>query len=582
MAPRPLSRLIAVFTGLCFVEAFQGLVFTQDGIFISFGAPFTRSSPGELRMWLGQAMLLLPGGLLIGWGIAPELVRFTRLVYARLSALDAPNGRALSALLGVAAVPIARASNAFFTRGFPITDDELAAQFGGRILANGALTIPSLPLRGLIPEKFLLETNGRVTSFDWIGIQAAWAIAERTGLGAWVFALAVGLGVFFLAETLRRLFSPFWAVVGAALFFLSPMATTLSATTHGHVLSRTLWAGALWAAVGLREEATPRRAAALGLVSGLLLVTRPIEAVFFFCPLFLLLVWEMRKETRVLARLVVAFLIALAVPLGLMALHAHGVTGNALLPPRLSPLATVDVPAEGGHPSVFTRFQGNSGYNLFMLTVWFLGPLGIVFVCFGALVDRFSKALTAGVFLVLGLGLFHDSIGIHAVGPIHYSDAVVPLVVLAVLGVKRLSAEASRLGISRALWGVAVAVALSIELGNFSFHHLAAIRDQAFIHQAIYGRVEMLAKQKSPDRPPIVLAPEYIHVWQTIPQFRERGSWVFYWRRPLPDFSDPVLILVDVPGAEEAVRKLFPRRSVLRLGPAPAPSFFRLERLGDS
>jgi hypothetical protein len=577
-----MSRLVAVFTGLWLVEAFQGLGLAQDGMFIAFAAPFTRSSPGELRMWLGQAMLLLPGGLLIGWGLAPGLVRLARENYARLSALDAWRARWLSALLGFAAVLIARGTNAFFTRGYPITDDELAVQFGGRILAKGALTIPSLPLRGLMSDKFLIDANGRVTSFDWIGIQAAWAIAEKTGLGAWVFAFAVGLGVFCLVESLRRLLSPFWAVVGAALFFLSPMAATLSATTHTHVLSRALWACVLWTALRLRDGPTPARAASLGLASGLLLVTRPIEAVFFFCPLFLLLAWEVRKETRVLTRVVVPFLLASALPLGLMALHSHVITGSALLPPRLSPLASIDDPTGGAHPSMLTRFQGNSGYNLFMLTVWFLGPLGIVFVCFGALVDRFSKALTAGLFLVLGLGLFHDSIGIHAVGPIHYSDVVVPLIVLSVLGLNRLAGEARRFGISRAEWGAALAVALSIELGTFTLRHLSAIRDQSYIHEAVYGRIQALAETESPGRSRVVLAPEYVTVWHAIPQFRERGSWVFYWRRPRPDFSDPVLILIDVQGAENVVRKLFPERSLMRLRPAPPPAYLRLEMLPAS
>src|SRR6185436_14809311 len=132
--------------------------------------------------------------------------------------------------------------------------------------------------------------------------------------------------------------------------------------------------------------------------------------------------------------------------------------------------------------------------------------------------------------------------------------------------------------ISRATWGIAIAVSLALALGNLTVRQLAAIRDQALIQQTVYSRLEELSR----GRTPVVLAPRFQSVWRANRRFRERGSWVFHWRRPEPDLSDPILIFEDVPGAEPVVRRLFPARPVLRLDSAPAPDYLRLEALPAS
>ena len=48
--------------------------------------------------------------------------------------------------------------------------------------------------------------------------------------------------------------------------------------------------------------------------------------------------------------------------------------------------------------------------------------------------DHFTRLLGLGVLTDLLLALFHTNMGLHSVGPIHYSECAVPLTVIAVHG----------------------------------------------------------------------------------------------------------------------------------------------------
>jgi hypothetical protein len=76
--------------------------------------------------------------------------------------------------------------------------------------------------------------------------------------------------------------------------------------------------------------------------------------------------------------------------------------------------------------------------------------------------------------------------------------------------------------------------------------------------------------------------PSYVDVETKIVHMRKVGSYVGDWRRPSLDYSDRVIVLLDAPGVEPALRTRFPDRAFYRLtinepldtvqvDPVPAP-----------
>jgi hypothetical protein len=211
-----------------------------------------------------------------------------------------------------------------------------------------------------------------------------------------------------------------------------------------------------------------------------------------------------------------------------------------------------------------------------MLAVWFLGPLGIILVGLGATTNRFTKMLGLGVLAALFAGCFHDNHGIHVVGPIHYSEAAVPLAVIAAYGLKRLRDKLKGLGVSFAVPAAAAVAVLVVNLGIFNAWHGVALNHQAQIQSFVYGYLDgTLDKPGAPDS--VVLAPQFARVWLSNPYFRAVGSYVFEWRRAKPDLSDRILIVYDKPGVEEKLRARFPGRSFYRLQATQEVPFLKIE-----
>ena len=198
----------------------------------------------------------------------------------------------------------------------------------------------------------------------------------------------------------------------------------------------------------------------------------------------------------------------------------------------------------------------------------------IVLVTSGVLVDRFTRLLGLSVMSVLVLGLLHDDHGIHAVGPIHYSECAIPLTYISVAGLASLAGHLRRLGIGVRGFASAIVAVLVIELGTFNVWNGLALRAHAGIQQRVYGFVESANLGSA-----IVLADQFGLTWNQIPEFSHLGSWVFEWRPPRPDFSDEVLIFHDVRGARRAVARRFPKRSVYRLNAYASEPFLRLSKL---
>jgi len=569
------EHVLALVSGGLFFLAFFGLTETASGLVITFLSPMTSMAPGEVLFWLGHALLLFPGACLIGFGLSPWLAPRLRRTWQLAEGMDRRTRTAAALIIFLFAAGTARLSHRVILADCPVTDDEYATRFGGQVLAMGKATAPSPEPWEAFSTLFLISQDGKTTSFDFPGVQAAWAISEITHTGPWIYAIAAAVAALSLALLLGLRLSAGYGIAGCVFFLLSPMAFTLSATTHAHLLSRGLIALTLYLFLQAERRARWGAWILVGLAAGFAFFCRPVESVFLLGPLFLDLVIRSLRGTGGGRRAVYGLVLGAAAPLLLFGLHNWLVTGNALMSARLSADGSIGALGSG---SLWARFGQNAGFNLFLLVVWFLGPLGLILAAFGVLTDRFTRLLGLGVAAVLAAALIHNNQGLHIVGPIHYSECAVPLTVLAVHGLANLRGWAARRRIPFGAPASMTAAALVLGLGTFIVWQGAALNRLVQPQKTIYARIEREAAPPPGGRS-VVLAPRFRKVWENIPEYRETGGWVFQWRRARPDLSDRILIVHDVPGAEEALRKRFPERTFYRLQNRADPPYYEIRAL---
>lgn len=179
--------------------------------------------------------------------------------------------------------------------------------------------------------------------------------------------------------------------------------------------------------------------------------------------------------------------------------------------------------------------------------------------------------------LLSGLPITDDH-GIHIVGPIHYSDCVVPPAIVAVHGIKRLALLPS-IG-SAAVVGPLVG-ALTLGILPFSIVQLNALHNQARVQEEVHefvatslahGEGEHSAGTKS-----IMLVPPFHRVWLAVPELARNGTWVHEWQRPRPDFQDDVIYVLDAEGSAEIAAKQFPERPIYHFALLPKFGIFRIK-----
>jgi hypothetical protein len=571
------GRIVCLLVGVFLILVFFGLSMTAPGLRITFRPPLSASSPGEVYFWLGHALLLFPASCLIGLALAghigPWLTRLRDEVN-RLGSRDLGLGALALFLMAVA---LARVGRSLVMYDFPFTDDEYATQFGGYLFATGQTAARLILPENAIASLGLYYKDGFVSRADWPGAQAVWAAGELTRLGPFIWAIVAAIPVGALAVLMRRRLDAGWGLAAAVIFVCSPMAFMLSMTSHAHLGSRAMLALALTGYWLAKERESFRLWTLTGLAFGLAFLFRPLESLFFSAPLLTWAIIQSVRKAPGYSRAFPALVLGGLVPVLLMLAHAYSVTGNPFLPPRLDDPAAVALDQESN--SLWYRFGANMGYNTFMLAIWFLGPLGMLLFAAGVMTDHFTRLLGLGVATALCLGLFHTNMGLHTVGPIHYSECAAALTVVAVHGLANVLRVARAHRFDPLPIASAAALALLLGLGIFNVKHAGALQEQAGIQAAVYDWVE----GTRPDaRGPkvVVLAPQFGTTWIHLPGFARVGTWVFEWRRPHPDLHDDLVILHDLPGLETTVRELFPGRRFYRLVLISGPPFAALVPLG--
>jgi hypothetical protein len=584
-----LRSVLAVAAGCLFVAAFYEIEQTVIGRHISFGGSWAEAPRSQIYFWVAATFLLLPGAACIAAGLVrPFATAFFgeggvggeggKVAPEQATKPESRRAGALAAVAGVVATVVFAILNRTVFLEFPFTDDEWGARFGGELLADGTVAVPAPEWFPLIPDLFLHLREGFVTSFDWLGAMVPWAIANATGAGNLVFALAAGATAGALGWLAGREWGWRCGLAAALLFVASPMALTLSATTHTHVWSRcwlalalALWFAAHQAGGEIATEAertTWGLWAASGAAAGMAWITRPIEVTALLGPL---VAWRIvdvaRRRGRAEVLGVGAFLAAGGVFVAAFIAHNLTVTGT-VLPARLAGTNELVFPgAEHYAPALAifgdwellrTRFGANLGYNAMMFGVYGLSLPGMVLAVFGVR-DATTRALAAGIGAAFAVAMFHDDYGLHMVGPIHYADAFVPFLVLVVSGLHRTVQWCGEHGIAGRPVAAGFVLTMLIWGGVFSSEHLRGIRRQSLIHQEIYDVVDA-----SPNA--IILADRYHEVWQALPD-RGTGSYVFDWRKDLGT-PERALVVTWSPANRKlypALFDAFPERDIYRL-----------------
>ena len=481
-APPAAGRIVAILVGLFLILVFFGLSMTAPGLRITFKPPLTASSPGEVYFWLGHALLLFSG-------LVPDRVRG--------GGNARPPPRPMPGITSIACLDVKSGSPSWPC--FPA--DRRAGPYRA---ASGLLRLPldrrrichpvrrlifstghvavkqALPLDAL-PSLGLFYRDGMVSRADWPGAQAVWAIGELTRLGPLVWALLAAVPVLALAQLMRRRLSARWAVVAVAVFLCSPMAVMLSMTSHAHLGSRAMLALAILGYWLSEQHGSLRSWAFTGLAFGIAFLFRPSRSLLLGAIARLRRDREPPSDPRVPGG-------APGPGRGGSSSGAADVRprlrhhGQSVGPPRLDERLVVAQDTVSN--ALWYRFGANVGYNTFMLTIWFLGPLGVALFAAGVMTDRFTRLLGLATVSSLGLALLHTNMGLHAVGPIHYSELAAPLVIIAVHGLANLLRTATQHRFDTAPIVSAVAASLALGLGIFNITHASALQEQAGIQAA--------------------------------------------------------------------------------------------------
>ncbi|MDB4959682.1 MAG: hypothetical protein JWO36_7251 [Myxococcales bacterium] len=523
-------------------------------------SPFTYVSGSEHRFWLAHLVLALPGALLISWGLAPRLGPLLLRFIARVDNASPRTWRWAGLALFVALFVWSAVGRHAVVLDRPLTDDENAVTFGARMLAAGHLRIPALQPAGAFTDLFTYQRDGMVSAMDFPGVLMFGAASILTGLGSLLYALASALSGVAVAYAAGRWFGPRARVLAAVIWIVSPMISSLSFTSHGHVASRMFVALALAFAARLDTHAgTPRRDAVLiGMSAGLGFLCRPLEILCLLAPLGAWLTW--RSLRAHLAPRTVPVWIAGGLLPGILVFAWYNLqtTGVWYLQARFAP-GTI-----GGSPAynfgAWDRLGFNLGFDVIMLAVFFLGVPMIAAVIGG--LDRrrpILVVLAAGVLANVLLCLAHDNTGIHSVGPIHFSEMTVPLTVVATAGILRGFAWLSARNLSSTTAGILLAGYLVLSCGMFSLSNLASLRAQATTQAIPDKMLEALDVHHA-----IVIAQPYIVLLQIDKTFAPAGSWVLEYPHPDPFLTDDV-IFAKASANPEALHRLFPDRALYEM-----------------
>ncbi|MDA8020499.1 MAG: hypothetical protein MPN21_23925 [Thermoanaerobaculia bacterium] len=541
------------------------------------GKSFLYLSWRESLFWLSHYLLLVPGLVLMFWGAAPRIGdRLVGLWREGVAWMRGPAGRrgVLLAVFGTLLFTASFVGRKVLLLDLPVTNDEYTLNFGADILAAGEVTAPDIDPAFGLTMPYVYRNAGRISSMDFPGTMLVLAAGKVTGLGFSLTALLVALSGVALVASCRRLDGARGTWVAALTWLLAPMVWTLSMTEHSQLMSRiwiafawAVWIGCFWRRSEDRvvEAGDPVSrpwviGSLLGLATAMAFISRPAETGMVMAPVaahLLSRAWRFRR----LGIVVSAGAAASLGPLFLLWWNLQ-TSGRWNVSARVLSNRTMGDPF---WDSLFHRVGGNIGFNVMMLMLWFVGPAIVALVLAAwrpGSAGRSGLAALCGVAIALELllAIFHSDTGNHLVGPIHYAECAVPLLVLTVLGWRRLARWLDDHGGALHLTPATLAsfiAAYIVGLVLWSFTHNATLLDQALVQRYHLDAVADLENA-------VVIADRPYKLWFARPEIGGVSSWVAELPHPDPYLRDEVLFAY--PEADlEALRRAFPDRRLYRM-----------------
>ncbi len=520
------------------------------------GRNFHFISPDELRFWLAHWMLATPGIMLIAVDQGSHTFRY---VWRRLLSLPSRQWHLVGLCYFGALAGLAVAGRSVFLLNLPITDDENTVLFGAQMWLNGELSVPILEPDGAFTQAFTYRHAGRTSAMAFPGDILFRAVSLATGLGTALYALAAGATGLAVAAAGRLLAERRGAIVAACLWVCSPMAFSLSMTTHSHLVSRCFLAVAVWLYLRLMEK--PSRGAPggalLALAGGMAFLTRTPEAACVLLPISAHLLMTAFRDPHVRRATIAAAVTSLSV-VAFYGWYNQETTGAWYLLARLGP-GVHHVTTDNPDGTVFTRFGFNFGHNFLLLLVMALGPLGAILVALGFKRQNTFIVLSLGVALQLALTLLYNDTGIHTVGPIHFSETLPVLVLLAAAGLLRLISGLRDYGVPTSIPTTAIVAYVLGGLSLFSVIHAFGLRNQATNSALIYEAVAAADLHNA-----LVIGDKPVALIHSHPDLRLTGSWVHWFPPPDPYLRDDV-IFAYADADLDVLRRRLPGRSLYRM-----------------
>jgi 4-amino-4-deoxy-L-arabinose transferase-like glycosyltransferase len=451
-----------------------------------------------------------------------------------------------------------------FLKDAAISDDEHAYAFMGQLFASGRIYVPSLPpsLRPFLDNQFIVN-DGKMYGIYFPGHPTVLAIGERLHAMTWVPTVSATLTVPLAFGVARRIFGQRAALLTLALLLVSPYFLFPSATLLSHSTAALMLMAFLYAVLRLLETPDALR---WWIVAGVALswatLTRPFSGPIFAVPWLVWLgteVWR-RRSGRAMGGAVVFCLIG-AGALGLLLAYQNALSGS----PFVSGYQTFSrmhhwgligkaLDATPPLPSIH-EFMFTLGRMNFWLFGW---PMSLLLILFYRRNDRGRRLLTSVVYVLLLYGAI-SAATIHPVGPVHYSELAVPMVILSASGLERLVELARGAmmpgGVARVVVTAPVAAVLCA-LATFYPVYGGSLRASADLTRAPY---ELLA-ERGIDRALVFV--------QSLPALHVSPySWAYYRRNNSPDLTDPILFVNYLgPERNKEFMRLFPDRPAFAMG----------------
>lgn len=444
-----------------------------------------------------------------------------------------------------------------------ISDDEHAYAFMGQLFATGRIYVPSLPppLRSFLDNQFIIN-NGKMYGIYFPGHPAALAIGERLHLMHWIPTLSATLTVPLAFGVARRLFGLRTALLTVLLLLVSPYFLFPSATLLAHSTAAVLLMTFLYAVLRLRETPESLRWWVVASVAiSWATLTRPFSSPFFAAPWLIWLAADLgrRRSRRAWTGAAVFSLIG-AAAFGLLLAYQYALSGSPFISgyqtfSRIHHWGLIGKALEAipPLPSVHELM-----FTLARINFWLFGwPVSFVLLLFFRRNAGGTRLLTS-VALVFLVYAAISAATIHPVGPVHYAELAVPLVMLSASGLDRLVEIARTVpwhGAARAAVTMPVA-ALLCALTTFLPVYGGSLRASADLTRA---PDETLAAQG------ITRALVFVHTLPAL--YVSPYSWAYYRRNNHPDLTDAILYVNYVgPERNRDFMRLFPDRPAFSMG----------------